>query len=99
MANLTLYRFVEINKVYDRITKVLILILDAGLNWWFVNVVKQRLVKQHRLVKYKPLIGFTNWMMLISILTDVSLPSFCPVRFSRQLLMLACLHERIRSAS
>ncbi|KAK8055636.1 hypothetical protein PG993_000863 [Apiospora rasikravindrae] len=65
--------FVEINKVYDRITKVLILILDAGLNGWFVHVVKQRLVKQHRLVKYKPLISFTNKMMFISILMDVCL--------------------------
>ncbi|KAK8035796.1 hypothetical protein PG991_001869, partial [Apiospora marii] len=46
------------------------------LGCWFVHVVKQRLVKQHRLVKYKPLIGFTNWMMLISILMDVSPPLF-----------------------
>ncbi|KAK7923475.1 hypothetical protein PG985_007546 [Apiospora marii] len=43
------------------------------LGCWFVHVVKQRLVKQHRLVKYKPLIGFTNWMMLISILMDICL--------------------------
>ncbi|KAK6841222.1 hypothetical protein PG987_002082 [Apiospora arundinis] len=64
---------VEINKVYDRITKVLILILDAGLNGWFVHVVKQRLVKQHRLVKYQPLIRFTNQMMLIAVMMDVCL--------------------------
>ncbi|KAK8126566.1 uncharacterized protein PG998_002325 [Apiospora kogelbergensis] len=64
---------VEINKVWDRITKVLILVLDAGLNAWFVSVVKKRLVKQHRLVKYKPLITFTNQMMVIAILMDVCL--------------------------
>lgn len=67
---------VEINKVYDRITKVLILILDAGLNGWFVHVVKQRLVKQHRLVKYQPLIRFTNQMMLIAVMMDVSFSLF-----------------------
>ncbi|KAK8087857.1 hypothetical protein PG997_002818 [Apiospora hydei] len=64
---------VEINKVWDRMTKVLILILDVVLNGWFVHVVKQRLVKQHRLVKYKPLVMFTNQIMFISMLMDVGL--------------------------
>ncbi|KAK8140158.1 hypothetical protein PG984_000224 [Apiospora sp. TS-2023a] len=65
--------FVKINKLYDRVPKVLILLLDVGLNWWFVSVAKQRLVKEDQLDEYKPLVKFTNWMMLISILMDVGL--------------------------
>jgi hypothetical protein len=61
-----------INKYYDRVTKVFFLIIDAGLNWWFVRVVENRLVKQHRLHKYKPLISFNSRMMLVAVIMDVS---------------------------
>jgi len=54
------------------VSKVLILIVDAGLNWYFVRIVKERLVNQHGLVKYQPLVGFNIKLLIVSILMDVS---------------------------
>ncbi|KEZ42892.1 hypothetical protein SAPIO_CDS5325 [Scedosporium apiospermum] len=65
--------FVEINKYWDRISKVLILLVDAGLNWYFLRIVKVRLVSQHGLAKYKPLVGFNAKLMVLSICMDVML--------------------------
>lgn len=64
--------FVNINNIWDKISKVLILIVDAGLNWYFLHVVKVRLVQQHNLVKYKPLIAFNAKLMVLSVAMDVS---------------------------
>lgn len=64
--------FVNINNVWDKISKVLILIVDAGLNWYFLRTVKIRLVQQHGLIKYKPLVGFNTKLMMVSIGMDVS---------------------------
>lgn len=61
----------EINKYWDRISKVLILLVDAGLNWYFLRIVKVRLVSQHGLAKYKPLVGFNAKLMVLSICMDV----------------------------
>jgi hypothetical protein len=68
------YSYVTINKYWDRISKVLILIVDAGLNWFFIRTVKTRLLKQYGLAKYKPLVKFNGMLMLLSILMDVSGP-------------------------
>jgi len=65
--------FVNINNVWDKISKVLILIVDAGLNWYFLRIVQIRLVKQHGLKKYAPLVGFNAKLMVLSIGMDVSL--------------------------
>jgi hypothetical protein len=64
--------FVNINNVWDKVSKVLILIVDAGLNWYFLRTVNQRLVKQHGLTKYKPLVGFNAKLMVLSVALDVS---------------------------
>jgi hypothetical protein len=64
--------FVKINNVWDKISKVLILIVDAALNWYFLRTVKIRLVKQHGLTKYRPLISFNAKLMVLSIGMDVS---------------------------
>jgi hypothetical protein len=64
--------FVKINNVWDKVSKVLILIVDAGLNWYFLRTVNQRLVKQHGLTKYSPLVGFNAKLMVLSIAMDVS---------------------------
>jgi hypothetical protein len=66
--------FVKINNVWDKISKVLILIVDAGLNWYFLKTVKTRLVNQHGLTKYAPLVGFNAKLMVLSIAMDVSSP-------------------------
>lgn len=64
--------FVNINEVWDKISKVLILIVDAGLNWYFLRIVKIRLVEQVGLTKYKPLVSFNAKLMIVSIGMDVS---------------------------
>ncbi|KAM0815988.1 hypothetical protein AB5N19_01789 [Seiridium cardinale] len=66
-------KFVKINDYWDRISKVLILIVDAYLNYYFLRVVKQRLLDQYGLVKYKPLISFNAKLMVVSILMDAML--------------------------
>lgn len=65
--------FVNINNIWDKISKVLILIVDAGLNWYFLHVVKVRLVQQHNLIKYKPLISFNAKLMVLSVAMDALL--------------------------
>jgi hypothetical protein len=64
--------FVNINEVWDKCSKVLILVVDAGLNWYFLKTVNVRLVRQNGLTKYKPLIGFNAKLMVLSIGMDVS---------------------------
>ncbi|KAJ4367022.1 hypothetical protein N0V83_007552 [Neocucurbitaria cava] len=65
--------FVDINNIWDKISKVLILIVDAGLNWYFLRTVKIRLVQQHGLTKYAPLVGFNAKLMVLSIGMDALL--------------------------
>ncbi|KAJ8107815.1 hypothetical protein OPT61_g8602 [Boeremia exigua] len=62
--------FTKINNVWDKISKVLILIVDAGLNWYFLRIVKIRLVDQVGLTKYKPLVSFNAKLMVVSIAMD-----------------------------
>lgn len=66
--------FTDINTYWDRASKVIILIVDAGLNWWFLKIVKQRLVRYHGLTKYQPLVTFNARLMVLSIAMDVSIP-------------------------
>lgn len=65
--------FFKINNIWDKISKVLILIVDAALNWYFLRTVKIRLVNQHGLTKYAPLISFNGKLMIISIAMDALL--------------------------
>ncbi|KAI0129896.1 hypothetical protein BJ170DRAFT_291591 [Xylariales sp. AK1849] len=65
--------FVHINLYWDRISKVLILLVDAGLNWYFLRVVQKRLLEHYGLVKYKPLVSFNTKLMVVSILMDAML--------------------------
>ncbi|KAL5117378.1 hypothetical protein ACEQ8H_004694 [Pleosporales sp. CAS-2024a] len=65
--------FVKINEVWDKVSKVLILIVDAALNWYFLKTVQQRLVKQNGLVKYQALVGFNAKLMVLSIAMDAIL--------------------------
>lgn len=64
--------YVEINKYWDRISKVIICLIDAGLNYYFLRIVKQRLLDQYGLMKYAPLVKFNARLMIISVLMDVS---------------------------
>ncbi|KAF2715550.1 hypothetical protein K504DRAFT_529706 [Pleomassaria siparia CBS 279.74] len=65
--------FVDMNNIWDKVSKVLILIVDAYLNYYFLSTVKKRLVEQHGLVKYQPLVGFNAKLMVASIAMDAML--------------------------
>ncbi|KAH8683417.1 hypothetical protein BGZ61DRAFT_358136 [Ilyonectria robusta] len=65
--------FVQINRYWDRTSKFLIMILDAALNWYFLHIVEKRLVQQHNLTKYKPLVAFNAKLMVLSIAMDAML--------------------------
>lgn len=71
MANMESISYVKINEVWDRISKILILLVDAGLNYYFLRTVKRRLVLRHGLTKYAPLVNFNARLMVVSILMDV----------------------------
>jgi len=51
----------------------LILLVDAYLNWYFIHVVSERLVKHYGLKKYKSLINYYTHLGLVSIAMDVRL--------------------------
>ncbi|KAH0350894.1 hypothetical protein KCU81_g2201, partial [Aureobasidium melanogenum] len=72
--------FVNINKYWDRLSKVLIMLVDAYLNWYFVYVVRARLVKYHGLKKYKPLIGYYTRLGLVSVAMDLMLIGLMSLR-------------------
>lgn len=67
------HRYVDINKYWDRTSKCLICLVDAGLNWYFLRVVKQRLVEQYGLMKYAPLVNFNARLMVVSVMLDILL--------------------------
>lgn len=64
--------WVSINKVWDRIEKVIFLLVDAGLNLYFIHLVHSRLIA-NGLTKYTRLFRFNLGMIAISMAMDVSL--------------------------
>lgn len=64
----------HINDVWDRCEKVIYLIVDATLNWYFVRVVRRRLVKQGS-AKYNRLVKFNIRIIFLSLMMDVSFPN------------------------
>jgi hypothetical protein len=67
---LTGFRFVHINEIWDRIEKVLYLIIDGLLNWHFLKVVKENLIN-NGLQKYNKLLRFNQRIIILSLLMDV----------------------------
>ena len=63
-------RYIHINDVWDRCEKVIYLVVDAILNWYFINTVKQRLVKQGS-AKYNRLVKFNVRIIFLSLTMDV----------------------------
>ncbi|KAE8334329.1 hypothetical protein BDV24DRAFT_170302 [Aspergillus arachidicola] len=66
-------QYVIANRYWDRTSKILILLVDAALNIWFVLVVQHRLVKHHGLSKYTPLVRFNIFLIFLSIGLDALL--------------------------
>ncbi|KAL6925223.1 hypothetical protein FSST1_002497 [Fusarium sambucinum] len=62
----------NINKVWDRIEKVIFLLVDAGLNLYFIHLVRSRLIA-NGLTKYTRLFRYNLGMIAISMTMDVLL--------------------------
>lgn len=63
-------RYVHINEIWDRIEKVIYLIMDAVLNGYFIKTVRKNLVA-NGLQKYNSLLKFNVRIIFISLLMDV----------------------------
>ncbi|KAF2866306.1 hypothetical protein BDV95DRAFT_505159 [Massariosphaeria phaeospora] len=59
-----------VNDIWDRVEKVLYLIIDAALNWYFLKVVKANLIN-NGLQKYNKLLRFNQRIIVLSLLMDV----------------------------
>lgn len=73
-------QYVAINNIWDRCEKVIFAIMDAVLNFYFIWVVKKRLIA-NGLHKYNRLYQMNLFLVAISIALDVSLnPSYFKMR-------------------
>ncbi|KAH6664021.1 hypothetical protein B0J14DRAFT_494014 [Halenospora varia] len=79
--------FVQVNNIWDRIEKVLYLIIDGALNGLFLYLVRVKLISGG-LTKYKPLFNFNAFIVCVSLSMDIliicmmSLPnSFIYIQF------------------
>lgn len=62
-------RYIYINSIWDRCEKVIFLIIDALLNWYFIHTVRKNLV-QRGLTKYDALVRFNVSIVGISLAMD-----------------------------
>lgn len=69
-ASLTPGSYIHINEIWDRIEKVIYLIMDAVLNAYFIKSVRKNLVS-NGLQKYSSLLKFNVRIIFISLLMDV----------------------------
>jgi len=61
-----------INEIWDRIEKVIFLFVDAGLNLYFIYLVRVKLIA-NGLTKYTVLFKFNLLMVAMSLPLDVSI--------------------------
>ena len=64
--------FVTLNHIWERIEKTLFLIIDLGLNLYFLYLVRYRLIA-NGLTKYMRLFNFNVWMVFVSTSMDILL--------------------------
>ncbi|OCL11093.1 hypothetical protein AOQ84DRAFT_387077 [Glonium stellatum] len=62
--------YIHLNDIWDRIEKVIYLIIDALLNWYFLKTVKANLIN-NGLQKYNKLLKFNQRIIILSLLMDV----------------------------
>ncbi|KAH6723733.1 hypothetical protein BKA61DRAFT_534893 [Leptodontidium sp. MPI-SDFR-AT-0119] len=74
-------RYEHINNIWDRCEKVIYLLVDGALNWYFIHTVKIQLVNQG-LVKYNRLIRFNMWIIGFSLSMDVLIISMMSLKNS-----------------
>ncbi|KAF2010181.1 hypothetical protein BU24DRAFT_400921 [Aaosphaeria arxii CBS 175.79] len=76
-----------VNEIWDRCEKVIYLLIDAALNWYFLKVVKANLInnglqKYDRLFKYNQRIIVLSLLMDVMIIAAMSIPnSFVYIQF------------------
>lgn len=63
-------RYIWINEWWDRCEKGLYLIIDAGLNIYFIRVVQRNLI-EGGLEKYRSLVQFNKFIICFSLSMDV----------------------------
>ncbi|EOD51396.1 hypothetical protein UCRNP2_1819 [Neofusicoccum parvum UCRNP2] len=73
--------YIHLNDVWDRIEKVIYLIVDACLNWYFVKVVQDRLVRQG-FRKYESVVKFNLYIIGFSLSMDVLIISMMSLKNS-----------------
>jgi hypothetical protein len=57
---------------WDRTEKCIFLVLDLGLNWYFLKTVRTNLIS-NGIIKYKKLVKFNERIIVLSLLMDVML--------------------------
>lgn len=62
--------YIHLNEIWDRIEKVIYLIVDAFLNRYFIKVVQDRLVRQG-FKKYESVVKFNLYIIGFSLSMDV----------------------------
>jgi hypothetical protein len=63
-------RYVRINDIWDRCEKVIYLVVDGALNYYFIRIIQKRLVNRG-LSKYRKLVRFNMWIIGFSLSMDV----------------------------
>jgi hypothetical protein len=79
-------RYRQINAIWDRIEKVIFLLVDGGLNLFFLYLVKSRLISQG-LEQYRLLFNFNACMVVVSLTMDVSQLVYLPIH---SIFLLTC---------
>lgn len=64
-------KWIIVNAVWDRFEKVLFIVVDGGLNYYFMWLIKSKLVA-NGLTKYRLVYRFNLFMVFISLSLDVS---------------------------
>ncbi|KAF1973242.1 hypothetical protein BU23DRAFT_465651 [Bimuria novae-zelandiae CBS 107.79] len=64
------HTYILVNEIWDRMEKVVYLLIDALLNWYFLKTVKANLIN-NGLQKYNKLLRFNQRIIILSLLMDV----------------------------
>ena len=72
-------RYIHINEWWDRCEKGIYLIIDAGLNLYFINIVQRNLVK-NGLQKYRRLVQWNKFIIAFSLGMDVLIISMMSLK-------------------
>lgn len=66
-------------EVYAKVAKVLILVMDCFLNFYFISEVKDNLIR-NGLKKYERLANFNMSIIVVSVMMDVRLHPLLAIR-------------------